>query len=266
MGTGSLPFRGESTGVIFSAILDGAPVPPVRINPEIPPKLEEVINKALEKDRNLRYQNASDIRTDVQRLKRDTDSARISVVQLPMLQRRRSPWLIRAAVCTVAVIALVFMIGTRWKSSGPALQTTLSQVTFAEGVEEYPAWSPDGRSLLYTGEAGKTRKIFRKDLASGQDLQLTHGDFDELQPTWSPDGKQVAFVHALQPDVKLQPGDGFGHFQEEDVWDLDLASSKECRLVENAFKPTYSPDGKLIALDAPWAGPRPLWLPHRHRH
>src|SRR5467141_1589821 len=116
MATGVLPFRGESTGVIFSAILERTPVPPVRINPEIPPKLEEVINKALEKDRNLRYQNASDIRTDLQRLKRDTDSTRISTVLLPMEQRRRSPWVIPAVVCAVAVIALVFMIGMRWKS------------------------------------------------------------------------------------------------------------------------------------------------------
>src|SRR3979411_2700709 len=132
MATGVLPFRGESTGVIFSAILERPPVPPVRINPEIPPKLEEIINKALEKDRDLRYQNPSDIRPDLQRLKRDTDSSRIStVVQSPMEQRRRSPWLVPAVVCAVAVIALVFMIGTRWKSSGPALQTTLSQVTFA---------------------------------------------------------------------------------------------------------------------------------------
>src|SRR5437016_9267980 len=62
MATGVLHFRGESTGVIFSAILERTPVPPVRINPEIPPKLEEVINKALEKDRNLRYQHAVDMR------------------------------------------------------------------------------------------------------------------------------------------------------------------------------------------------------------
>src|SRR4029077_17239315 len=100
---------------------------PGRTNPEIPPNLEEVINKALEKDRNLRYQNASDIRTDLQRLKRDTDSARVSAVQLPAVQspmdkRRRSPWVIPAVVLSVAVIALLFMIGTRWKSSGPALQ------------------------------------------------------------------------------------------------------------------------------------------------
>ena len=76
MATATLPFRGESSGVIFTSILEKAPAPPVRLNPDLPPKLEEIINKALEKDRNLRYQHASDIRTDLQRLKRDTDSGR----------------------------------------------------------------------------------------------------------------------------------------------------------------------------------------------
>ncbi len=74
--TGTLPFRGESSGVIFKAILDAAPVPAVRLNPDVPPKLEDIINKCLEKDRNLRYQHASEIRADLQRLKRDTDSER----------------------------------------------------------------------------------------------------------------------------------------------------------------------------------------------
>src|ERR1700751_1988660 len=73
---GVQPFRGETSGVIANAILERAPVPPVRLNPDLPPKLEEVINKALEKDRKLRYQNAGDIRTDLQRLKRDSESGR----------------------------------------------------------------------------------------------------------------------------------------------------------------------------------------------
>jgi tetratricopeptide (TPR) repeat protein/predicted Ser/Thr protein kinase len=76
MGTGALPFRGESTGVIFKAILDGTPTPAVRLNPDLPTDLERIINKCLEKDRNLRYQHAADIRTDLQRLKRDTEPAR----------------------------------------------------------------------------------------------------------------------------------------------------------------------------------------------
>jgi serine/threonine protein kinase len=74
METGKLPFRGESSGVIFESILNRVPVSPVRLNPDLPPELEQIAMKCLEKDRNLRYQHASDVRTDLQRLKRDTES------------------------------------------------------------------------------------------------------------------------------------------------------------------------------------------------
>src|ERR1700730_7171893 len=77
MATGQLPFRGESSGVIFQAILDRAPTPPLRLNPDLPLKLEDIINKTLEKDRSLRYQHAADLRADLQRLKRDTETGRV---------------------------------------------------------------------------------------------------------------------------------------------------------------------------------------------
>jgi len=265
MATGTLPFRGESPGVIFKAILDSLPVAPIRLNPDLPVRLEEIISKALEKDRDLRYQHASEMRSDLQRLQRDTESARIAPEQLPAPQHRKPPWLIPAGACAVAILVALFAVA-RWKSSGQPLHTTLSQVTFAEEIEEYPAWSPDGKSLVYAGVAGKVRKIFRKDLASGRDSQLTRGDFDALQPSWSPDGKQVAFVRARQPGVKLQPGDVFGQFLDGDVWVLDLPSAKEDKLVENAFNPAFSPDGKRIAVDASWAGPRRIWILDREGH
>src|SRR5271155_721405 len=82
MATAKQTFTGSSSAEIFDAILNRTPVAPVRLNPEIPPKLEDVINKALEKDRNLRYEHASEMRTDLQRLKRDTESGRTSVVAM----------------------------------------------------------------------------------------------------------------------------------------------------------------------------------------
>ena len=105
MATGTLPFRGESSGVIFKTILDGTPTPAVRLNPDIPPKLEDIVNKCLEKDRNLRYQHASEIRTDLQRLKRDTESSRSAVLPAVETPRRKS-WTVVAIAAAVLLAVL----------------------------------------------------------------------------------------------------------------------------------------------------------------
>src|SRR5438552_9058506 len=105
--TGTLPFRGESSGVIFDSILNRAPVPPVRLNPNLPAELERIVAKCLEKDRSLRYQHAADIRTDLQRLKRDTDSARVTAV---------------------ATLEATTNIATRWKAVVPAAAAVVASI------------------------------------------------------------------------------------------------------------------------------------------
>jgi len=127
MATGTLPFRGESSGVIFKTILDGTPTPAMRLNPDLPPKLEDIINKALEKDRHLRYQHASEIRTDLQRLKRDTESQRVPVAASETQagsKVRRYRWVFTlAAVALVAAGLVVMGLRSRESHTRPSQET-----------------------------------------------------------------------------------------------------------------------------------------------
>jgi TolB-like protein/predicted Ser/Thr protein kinase len=115
MATGRRAFAGDSPGTIFDGILNRAPIPPLRLNPKVPPELERIINKALEKDRKVRYQTAADLKADLQRLKRDSDSGRavapvsppaISAARTPPLQKR---WLLGAAAGTLVVVAALLL-------------------------------------------------------------------------------------------------------------------------------------------------------------
>jgi len=132
MATATLPFRGESSGVIFKAILDGTPTPAVRLNPDLPPKLEEIINKCLEKDRNLRYQHASEIRTDLQRLKRDSESGKSAVTT----RESGTPTRYRRLIWSVAA-ASVLLVGAgflAWRS----LHSRTSEATSIHSIAVLP--------------------------------------------------------------------------------------------------------------------------------
>jgi eukaryotic-like serine/threonine-protein kinase len=124
MATGAIPFRGDTSAVIFEAILNRPPTPPVRLNPDVPPHLEEVLNKLLEKDRELRYQSAAEVRSDLRRLKRDSESGTILVASgssasnpRVALQSRKLPgWLIPALVVALVAAGLGFVFIKRGRA------------------------------------------------------------------------------------------------------------------------------------------------------
>ena len=143
MATGLLPFRGDTSGVIFESILNRAPAPAGRLNPDLPPKLDEMIGKCLEKDRNLRYQHAADVRTDLQRLKRDTQSGKAVPSGTPLSFWSRRSMLI-SAVAFVFVAALV-AVGVFYFGSPPNRIDSVAVLPFVNaGADPSMEYLSDG--------------------------------------------------------------------------------------------------------------------------
>jgi eukaryotic-like serine/threonine-protein kinase len=164
--TGVLPFRGETSAVITEAILNRTPVPPTRINAELPPKLEEIISKAMEKDRELRCQTAGEMRADLKRLKRSLDSSRTSTVgetaagssgsaisavtQTAPTKSKGGPSSALLVACTVVALAAGVYVGKLLFTKGPSPPPVYRQLTFRRGSIRSARFAPDGQTILYS--------------------------------------------------------------------------------------------------------------------
>ncbi|MGA8311044.1 MAG: protein kinase [Terriglobales bacterium] len=232
MATGALPFRGDSTAVIFDGIMNRTPLPPLRVNPDVPIRLDEIINKALEKDREVRYQSAAELRADLKRLKRDTESG---IVAPPPPIRRSSLRLgmVAGFVVLVLVAAAIGFYRYLGRNAAPPTSTNWEQLTFFTDSVVYPALSPDGRMLAFIRGDNPffgRGDIYVKLLPTGDAVQLTHDSVAKLSPVFSPDGSRISY----------------GTVGPWDTWVVPVLGGQPEILLRNASSLTWIDGGKHL--------------------
>ena len=235
--TGKTPFPGDTTGVIFDAILNRAPVTPSRLNPQVPPKFEEIIHKALEKDRELRYQSAGEMRSDLRRLKRDSESGSTApMMGAPTEGKTRDRRMLIFSLVTIAAVLAAVGGGIWWyRTTRPATSASTSwqQITFFTDSAVYPALSPDGRMLAFIRGADTffgPGQIYVKLLPDGAPVALTHDATVKMTPEFTPDGSVVAYGTAIPFDT----------------WEVPVLGGDAHMMLPNASSLTWIDGGKRL--------------------
>ena len=259
MATGHPVFTGNSPAVIFDAILNKAPVSPLRLNPQLPPQLEPIISKALEKDRELRYQSAAEICTDLKRLKRDSESGKSAANIAPVAGTSLTAGM-PAPSTTQAVpqasgqqaarkFPVVGVIGIALLIAGIAgyfllkrnkisqtfdvpIQATFTKLTEQSGPETHPSISPDGKMFVFVSSVSGNEDIYVQRIGGSNPQNLTKdSSADDYAPYYSPDGEQIVF---------RSDRDGGGLYM------MGATGESVRRLTDFGHDPAWSANGKEI--------------------
>jgi len=276
MATGTLPFQGESSGVIFEAILNRTPVPPSQLNCALPKELDRIIQKALEKDRDLRYQHASDMRTDLKRLKRDTESERFTervervsrsgsaedwrsetaiartaptTTTITISAPRLRVWVTVAAVVLMLALGGYYWFAKQGARSSQLLKERQLTTNVSENSVQSAKISPDGKYLAYSDikglhlkliETGETKLMAAPETVNGVTLTWYVND-------WFPDSTRI-----LATQLRSEVSGG--------IWTLSVLGAPPHKLRDNGIAWSVSPDGLAIAFSGKAVLENDIWI------
>src|SRR5437899_2972706 len=267
MSTGALPFPGETLATIFDGILNRTPLRPIRLNPTVPPKLEDIISKLLEKDRELRYQAAAELRSDLKRLKRDTESGRLQALDSPAVRvssanapvaraergssgsalvaaarQHKAGVGVMVAVVLLLIAAAAFGIYSLFffARSQPFQSIKITKISGTHNAR-IGAMSPDGNYLAYVLNSEGNESLWLRHLASESNVQIIppeHVQYSALR--FSPDGSHIYFSH-----TQLVSGPAA---QEYDLYRIPVLGGTPQLLVKDIdTNPSFSSDGRRFA-------------------
>jgi eukaryotic-like serine/threonine-protein kinase len=234
MATGTLPFRGDTSAALFNSILNKEPASAIRMNPALPTELEHIIDKALDKDRHVRYQSAADLRADLTRLKRDTTSGRVSAARASMVERgtkRRWPWAVGGLAALLAIAALAWWLRSPLP---PPRLIGVTQIT-SDSLAKNATILTDG-ARIYFGEISAERFVLSQVSTTGGEVAAVSTPLLNVNP------------FDISPDhSRLLVGSFVGTEQETPFWMVPLPAGSPRRLADiTAHDGTFSPDGRQV--------------------
>ena len=236
MATGLLPFAGETSAAVFDAILNKQPVSAARLNPALPDELARIINKALEKDRDVRYQSAAELRADLKRLKRDTDSGKALAGHPSAVATAASPtrlrWPVYVALLVLVACLIPFVLWLRSPLSPPRILAS-KQLTH-DGLQKFGLVT-DGNRIYFLESPGTRSVITQISTVGGE---VAHIDLPYTSP----------YITAVSPDgSELLGAVDFGELASRQIWSLPLPAGSPRRLGDFiGHDPTWAPDGHLM--------------------
>ncbi|HEX8251316.1 MAG TPA: protein kinase [Pyrinomonadaceae bacterium] len=247
--TGVNPFKKENRQATFQAILSSDPPPPSSLNPEISPELDRILIKALEKDADLSYQTASDLRADLKRLKREVDSSpswSVRSAEADTQRRRKNAdtrknylvYVLGALVLTAIGIGVWFFVknsnAPQNRVAGEWSNARHAQITDSPWVEGYPSLSPDGKNIIFASETSGDRNIYLQRVGGKNLVNLTPNSKEsDTMPAFSADGKSIVFRSERSPSG---------------IYVMEETGENSRRISDSGFHPSWSPDGKKVVV------------------